>query len=397
MFGFLFFTINTIYINKGDTTSQRLLNTVHLCRYNYQYAIADDCTFFQREGFYLQKKRKFVAVIFIFLSMTLSRPKLWLFAKDYLMIILGIAMYGLGFCSFIATAPDKVVIGGMAGLSQIVDMISFGCFGFHIPYSVTIFTVNCIMLALAWKIVGRTFVIRTLFGVLVISTVFAVFQPMFHEPPVKGEIFMNVIIGAVLCGLGIGIVFVHNGSTGGTDIVAAVASKKSNVSIGRAMIYFDLSIICSSLLLKFFLEPDFHFSDGVPSLVFGLITLFVIPFMADMMIHTNRQAVQFTIFSPKWEEIATAINNEAQRGCTVLNGMGWYSKKEVKVLLVMCRKIESVTLFRIIKSIDKDAFITQAQVNGVYGKGFDEIKLKMRRPGAPIEHPNLPDPTSKIV
>jgi uncharacterized membrane-anchored protein YitT (DUF2179 family) len=253
------------------------------------------------------------------------------------------------------------------------------------------------MLAFAWKIVGRTFVIRTLFGVMAISVIFAVFQPMFKSEPVAGQTFMNVVIGAVLCGLGIGLVFIHNGSTGGTDIIAAVASKKSNVSIGRAMMYFDLTIIGSSQLLKFIFVPDFSFSDGVPSLVFGLITLFVIPFMADMMIHTNRQAVQFTIFSPKWEEIATAINNEAQRGCTVLNGMGWYSKKEVKVLLVMCRKIESVTIFRIIKSIDKDAFITQAQVNGVYGKGFDEIKLKMRRQGAPLEHPNLPDPTSKIV
>ena len=314
--------------------------------------------------------------------MTLQKPKVWLFAKDYLVIIIGIAMYGLGFCAFIATAPDKVVIGGMAGLSQIVDMITFGCFGFHIPYSVTIFTVNCLLLAIAWKIVGSTFVFRTLFGVVVISVIFAFFQPLFRQPPVVGETFMNVIIGAVLCGLGIGLVFVHNGSTGGTDIVAAVASKKSNVTIGRAMMYFDLCIISSSLILKFFFVPDFSFQAGVPSLVYGLITLFVIPFMADMVIHTNRQAVQFTIFSPKWEEIATAINNEAQRGCTVLDGMGWYSKKDVKVLLVMCRKIESVTIFRIIKSIDTDAFITQAQVNGVYGRGFDEIKLKMRRAGA---------------
>ena len=327
----------------------------------------------------------------------MNRPKVWLFAKDYLMIIFGISLYALGFCAFIATAPDKVVIGGMAGLSQVVDMITWGCFGFHVPYSVTIFTVNVIMLALAWKIVGRTFVIRTLFGVVVISLLIGLFQPMFHSQPVEGQTFMNVIIGAVLCGLGIGIVFVHNGSTGGTDIVAAVASKKSNVSIGRAMIYFDFSIIGSSLVLKFLLDSEFNFADGVPALVYGLITLFVVPFLADMMINTNRQAVQFTIFSPKWEEIATAINNEAQRGCTVLNGMGWYSKQEVKVLLVMCRKIESVTIFRIIKSIDQDAFITQAQVNGVYGKGFDEIKLRMRRPGEPIEHPNLPDPTSKIV
>ena len=295
----------------------------------------------------------------------------------------------------------------MAGLSQVVDMLSFGLFGFHIPYSVTIFTVNILMLIMAWKIVGRTFVIRTLFGVMVITTMFALFQPMFTKPPVEGQTFMDIIIGAVLCGLGIGLVFIHNGSTGGTDIVAAVASKKSNVSIGRAMMYFDLSIISSSMLLKFILMPDFSFQDAVPPMVYGLITLFVIPFMADMMINTNRMAVQFTIHSPYWQEIATAINNEAQRGCTVLNGMGWYSKKDVKVLLVMCRKIESVTIFRmwhirIIKSIDKDAFITQAQVNGVYGRGFDEIKLRMSKPHAQgNKHenhlPTRPEPTSKII
>lgn len=331
--------------------------------------------------------------------MTIPRPKLWLFAKDYLLIIFGISLYGLGFCAFIATAPDKVVIGGMAGLSQVVDMVSYGVFGFHIPYSITIFTVNILMLMAAWKIVGRTFVIRTLFGVVIITTIFAVFQPMFTKPPVEGQTFMDIIIGAVLCGLGIGMVFIHNGSTGGTDIVAAVASKKSNVSIGRAMMYFDLSVICSSMLLKFILMPEFDFQAAVPALVYGLITLFVIPFMADMMINTNRMAVQFTIFSPYWQEIATAINNEAQRGCTVLNGMGWYSKKDVKVLLVMCRKIESVTIFRIIKSIDKDAFITQAQVNGVYGRGFDEIKLKMTKPRThdgrmDTELPTRPEPKS---
>ena len=314
-----------------------------------------------------------------------KRPNLWMQAKDYLIIIFGIAIYGLGFCSFIATAPDKVVIGGMAGLSQVIDMITYGTMGFHVPYSVTIFTVNILLLIVAFKVVGRTFVIRTLFGVVVISLIIGIFQPIFTKPPVEGQTFMNVIIGGVLCGFGIGLVFIHNGSTGGTDIIAAVAAKRSNVSIGRAMMYFDLSVISSSVLLKFWLVPDFNFQEGVPALVYGLITLFVIPFMADMIINTNRMAVQFTIFSPYWQEIATAINNEAQRGCTVLNGMGWYSKQDVKVLLVMCRKIESVTIFRIIKSIDKDAFITQAAVNGVYGQGFDELKLKMNKP-RPHQH-----------
>ncbi len=146
-----------------------------------------------------------------------------------------------------------------------------------------------------------------------------------------------------------------------------MVAKKSNVTVGRTMLYTDMIIISSSYLLT-------HQIDKV---VFGFIVLAIASFMADLIINTNRQAVQFIIFSPKWNEIATAINNEAKRGCTVLNGMGWYSKQDVKVLLVMCRKIESVTIFRIIKNIDENAFISQANVNGVYGQGFDAIKLKV--------------------
>lgn len=162
--------------------------------------------------------------------------------------------------------------------------------------------------------------------------------------------------------------FVHGGSTGGTDIVAAMVAKHTNVTIGRTMIYVDMCIISSSYLL-------FHKIDNV---VYGFIVLFMCSYMADLMINTNRQAVQFTIFSRRWQEIATAINNEAKRGCTILTGMGWYSKEEVKILLVMARKIESVHIFRIVKSIDPEAFISQANVNGVYGKGFDQMKVRMK-------------------
>ena len=253
-----------------------------------------------------------------------------MFAKDYLLIIFGISLYGLGFCAFIATAPDKVVIGGMAGLSQVVDMVSYGVFGFHIPYSVTIFTVNILMLVMAYKIVGRTFVIRTLFGVVVISTVFALFQPLFTKPPVEGQTFMDIIIGAVLCGLGIGLVFIHNGSTGGTDIVAAVASKKSNVSIGRAMMYFDLSVISSSMLLKALMQDDFSFQEAVPALVYGLITLFVIPFMADSMINTNRMAVQFTIFRLNGKRLPLQSTMRPRGGARCLTVWGGIQRRMLR-------------------------------------------------------------------
>ncbi|MBR5331730.1 MAG: YitT family protein [Muribaculaceae bacterium] len=316
--------------------------------------------------------------------MQLSSKNLWISYKDYVMIILGIAIYSFGFTAFIL--PEKVVMGGVSGLGSLVYFASQEYLSFDIPVAVTQYSVNLILLAFAYKIVGKQFVLRTIFGATVISLMIGIMQPLFYEllqgkPLVQGETFMNVIIGGISCGIGIGMAFTHNGSTGGTDIVAAMVAKKSNVSIGRTMLYTDFFIISSSYLL---------FQD-INKIVYGFIVLFAASMVADMMINTNRQAVQFTIFSPKWKEIATAINNEANRGCTVLNGIGWYSKQEVKVLLVMCRKIESVTIFRIIKSIDHDAFITQANVNGVYGQGFDEIKLKMRpndtRPLKPNENP----------
>ena len=292
--------------------------------------------------------------------MNIDRQQIWMSSKDYIIIALGIAIYAFGFCAFIL--PYKVVIGGLAGLGTIVYFTT------GIPVAIAQFAMNMTLLAIAFKTVGKTFVIRTIYGAVCISLFIGILQPFFPEPLVKDQPFLSIVIGGLMCGFAVGTAFVHNGSTGGTDIVAAMASKKTNVSVGRMMLYTDVLIISSSFLL-------FH---EIEKTVFGFVVLFLTSYVADMVINTNRQAVQFTIFSSKWEEIATAINDEANRGCTVISGMGWSSKHEVKVLLVMCRKIESVTIFRIIKSIDNDAFITQANVNGVYGKGFDKIKLKMK-------------------
>lgn len=300
--------------------------------------------------------------------MHLNKQKIWLSAKDYILISIGIALYAFGFSAFIN--PERVMMGGMAGFGQLVYYITLKLFGVGIPIAVTMYAGNLILLAIAWKTVGKTFVVRTVFGATVISIFIGIMQPLFPEPIIHQQTFMNIVIGAILCGIGIGFAFVHNGSTGGTDIVAAIVSKKTNVSVGRTMQLCDFCIVSSSFLL--FGEVDV--------VVMGFVVLFIVSFVADQMISTNRQAVQFTIFSNKWEEIATAVNNMAHRGCTIIDGMGWYTKQNMKILLVMCRKIESVTIFRIIKSIDNDAFITQANVNGVYGRGFDQLKLKMKAP-----------------
>ena len=190
---------------------------------------------------------------------------------------------------------------------------------------------------------------------------------MFPTPIIEQQTFMNVILGAVLCGLGLGVVFTHNGSTGGTDIIAAMVAKYSTVSFGRTMMYCDVLIICSSWLL-------FHSIDKI---VYGLIFMVIYSVAADRVINNTRQSVQFQIISKKWQEIADNIIKEAHRGCTILEGTGWYTKDAVKIVMVMCRKHESIHIFRIIKATDREAIITQSNVNGVYGFGFDELKVRV--------------------
>ena len=296
--------------------------------------------------------------------------------KDYILIVLGLCFYALGFTAFIL--PHEIVIGGLSGVGTLIYFATRGL----IPVAVSQYACNLLLLSIAFRVVGKTFVLRTIFGASVLSLAIGLLEGFFMGlgHPIIADISLSAIVGGILCGTGVGIVFVHNGSSGGTDIVAAMVSKVSNVSIGRTMIYMDMLIVMCSIFLPY----EGTFSDRlearVPLIVYGLVVTYVIAYMTDMIINTNRQATQFIIFSSKWAEIADRVNKEAQRGVTVLDGQGWYSKHPVKILMVWCRKIESVTIFRIVKSIDEEAFITQTNVNGVYGKGFDTMKIRLKKP-----------------
>lgn len=292
--------------------------------------------------------------------MAFVAKKLWISAGDYVMIVVGIMLFGFGFSAFIL--PEKVVIGGVTGIGTIAYLLT----GKTYMIGITQYAINLCLLLIAYYVVGRDFVVKTIFGTTVIALVVTVLPPLFPQSLVPTQPLMGVCFGAILTGIGLGLVFLHNGSTGGTDIVSAIVAKRTTMSIGRTMLYVDFTIISSS----YFLTHD------IERVLYGLFTLFITSYMVDMMINSNRQAVQFFIISPKWERIAYSVNNYARRGVTVMDGLGWYTKDHVKMLFIVCRKIESVTIFRIVKSIDPKAFITQANVNGAYGQGFDELKYK---------------------
>lgn len=291
--------------------------------------------------------------------MTDSTRKYFNLAQDYVMITFGLFLYAFGFTAFIL--PEKIVIGSVTGLSSLIHF----WLGWNV--AITYYAINIILLCIAFHSVGKQFVLRTIIGASIATLLIALLQPMFPTPIIEQQTFMNVILGAVLCGLGLGIVFTHNGSTGGTDIIAAMVAKYSTISFGRTMMYCDVLIICSSWLL-------FHSIDKI---VYGLIFMVIYSVSADRVINNTRQSVQFHIISKKWQEIADNVIREAHRGCTILEGTGWYTKDPVKIVMVMCRKHESVNIFRIIKETDREAIITQSNVNGVYGSGFDELKVRI--------------------
>lgn len=294
--------------------------------------------------------------------MKLNKTSMLSTLRDCVMIVFGLILYAVGFCGFIL--PKGVIIGGMGGIASLIY------FQTGIPVGASFFVLNCVLLAIAWRIVGVPFVLKTIFGATMLSVLLTFAQPFFEAFPIfLPETFLDCVIGAVLCGTGVGIAFSHNGSTGGTDIIAAMVSKTSQVTVGRMILYIDLIIISSSFLI-------YH---DLNRMIYGYVVLVFLSYMADMVVNNNRQAVQFTIFSKRWDEIATAINQELHRGCTIIDGTGWYTRQEVKMLIIYCRKTEALSVYRLIKELDPHAFMSQSNVNTIYGEGFDENKVKARR------------------
>lgn len=276
--------------------------------------------------------------------------------KDYILITFGLFLYTFGWTGFLL--PEEITTGGVTGIAALIF------FGYKIPVAVSYVVINVTLLILAIKIIGFQFCIRTIFGVTVTASLLSVLQSVITEPIINNQPFMSCVIGGMLCGIGVGIVFTHNGSTGGTDIIAAIVNKYREISIGRTLLFCDVLIISSSYLL-------FH---SIEKIVFGLATMVIMTYMCDMVINGIRQSIQILIFSEKYEEIADHINKDINRGVTILEGMGWYSKQPKKVICVLAKRSESVSIFRTVKSIDPNAFISQSNVVGVYGEGFDKIK-----------------------
>jgi uncharacterized membrane-anchored protein YitT (DUF2179 family) len=277
--------------------------------------------------------------------------------QDYFFILTGLCLYAFGWTGFLL--PAGVTTGGVTGIAAIIY------FATNIPVAIPYFCINAILLLFSIKIFGFKFSLKTIVNVIIMTFLLSFFQSIIKEPLVRNQPFMDCILGGILCGSGIGLIFNFKGSTGGTDIIALIINKYYFISLGKALLICDVLIISSSFLI-------FH---SIEKIVYGLVVMGVSSYTVDMVLNGARQSVQFFIFSEKYDEIANAIIQQAHRGCTLLDGTGCYSQKPVKVIVVMAKKNESMTIFRIVKNLDPDAFVSQSSVRGVYGQGFEQIKV----------------------
>ena len=277
--------------------------------------------------------------------------------RDYVMIALGMVFYAVGWTVFLL--PNNITTGGVPGIASIVY------FATGLPVQYTYFGINFFLLLLAIYILGWKFSIKTIYAVFMLTFLTSLIQRLtagLHL--LQDQPFMACVIGAPFCGGGVGLAFSNNGSTGGTDIIAAIINKYRDITFGRVILMCDLVIISSS----YFVLQDWE------KVVYGYATLYICSFVVDQVVNSARQSVQFFIISEKYEEIGRLINEHPHRGVTVIHASGFYTGREVSMLFVLAKKRESTIIFRLIKDIDPDAFVSQSAVIGVYGKGFDHIK-----------------------
>jgi uncharacterized membrane-anchored protein YitT (DUF2179 family) len=276
--------------------------------------------------------------------------------KDYVIITFGLLLFALGWLVFLI--PAEITGGGVSGVGAVVY------FAAKIPVSITFLSVNAVLVLIAIKILGANFGVKTIYSILILTTFFAVFQGIVKEPIVD-DMFLSAVLGGMACGIALGIVFSRGGSTGGTDIFAMIVNKYRNVSPGRIILYCDVVIIASSYFV--FQSPE--------KLVYGYVSMWVVAYSLDSFLSGANRSAQMFIVSKEYEKIADFINNEAIRGVTILDGTGWYTRENTKIIMSVVRKKETSQIFRKIRQIDPNAFITMGSVMGVYGQGFDKIKM----------------------
>ena len=286
---------------------------------------------------------------------------------DYIVISIGVVLFVMAWQSFLL--PNHMIDGGLTGASALLAMVT------GISVDIWYFGINVLLLVLAWFILGQGFGIKTIYAILLSTALFRILgdESMRCLWSVEGEVLyvgdgiLVPIIGGLLEAVGLALIIMRGGSTGGTDILALIVNKFWPISIGRFYLFADFIVITLLIFV-----PGHCFTD----VVYGYITMGVCAYVLDLIMLGKDSTVQILIFSDRLKDIGDYINRDMGRGVTALKAIGWYTQEDRQVLLVMLRKTEMPELVKVVKELDPKAFVT---ANNVFGEGFDEMKTGISR------------------
>ena len=300
----------------------------------------------------------------------MDKRKILIGIFDYIVITIGIVLFVMAWQSFLL--PNNMIDGGLTGASALLAMVT------GISVDIWYFGVNVLLLILAWFILGQGFGIKTIYAIIVSTALFRLLgdESMSWLWSVEGKALyvgdgiLVPIIGGLLEAVGLALIILRGGSTGGTDILALIVNKFWPISIGRFYLMADFVVITLLIFV-----PGHCFTD----VVYGYITMGVCAYVLDLIMLGKDSAVQILIFSEHLKDIGDYINREMGRGVTALKAVGWYTQEDRQVLLVMLRKTEMPELVKAVKEKDPKAFVTVVPANNVFGEGFDEMKTGLTK------------------
>ena len=300
-----------------------------------------------------------------------------IFLKEYIIMMLAMFLYAFGWIGCVL--PAHCTSGGAGGFALVATGALKMLFDIDMQVGTMVFIVNGILMVIGGLIVGWNFGPKTIFCVAMIGLGmnfwqwllfdsgyvhdFHIFAPETPEGIFPDGRLLPMVLGGIFAGTGIAISFSQGGTTGGTDIVALIVQKFKNVNYGKVLILTDTTIIGSAWFVGF----------DIPALIYGLIMTVVVGYTADAWMSGNKQSRQIMIITPDYEKMADAITNKMNRGVTMIESQGWYTKEKGKIVVVVCRKFEAPIILRFVKTIDPKAFITVGSVMGAYGQGFDAL------------------------
>ncbi len=300
----------------------------------------------------------------------MDKKKILIGIFDYIVITVGVVLFVMAWQSFLL--PNHMIDGGLTGASALLAMVT------GISVDIWYFGINVLLLVLAWFILGQGFGIKTIYAILLSTALFRILgdESMRCLWSVEGEVLyvgdgiLVPIIGGLLEAVGLALIIMRGGSTGGTDILALIVNKFWPISIGRFYLFADFIVITLLIFV-----PGHCFTD----VVYGYITMGVCAYVLDLIMLGKDSTVQILIFSDHIHELGDYINKEMGRGVTALKAVGWYTQEDRQVLMVMLRKTELPELVKVVKDLDPKAFVTVVPANNVFGEGFDEMKTGITR------------------